>query len=207
MFWLEINVITDIVLPLLFVVLAFALDKYCLKSPDNDTSAISLIKLLLKNPTWEKRTFIEVKKRIGGFDDDHLRRLLLKAGAMRFYSSDKRELWGFPEGNSKQSGTVNFMKDRFIRAVKGQEKLWVIFWIYQILIGLVINAIAVFSVSNLDNAFTFIAISLKFCWFLFCAIGIWQCAFNTDYRFLGYFARVAAVLSVYGLFAPFLNLI
>jgi len=46
------------------------------------------------------RSFARIKERIGGFDDDELRRLLVRAGALRFTSNDgKPELWGLRDRN------------------------------------------------------------------------------------------------------------
>ena len=46
------------------------------------------------------RSFARIKDRIGGFDYDELRRLLVRAGALRFTSNDgKTELWGLRDRN------------------------------------------------------------------------------------------------------------
>jgi hypothetical protein len=39
---------------------------------------------LLENDRWKKRSFEEIEKRLGGFDDNDLRRILVRAGAVRF---------------------------------------------------------------------------------------------------------------------------
>jgi len=49
---------------------------------------------LLKNEKWKKRSFAEIKKRIGGFEDDELRKILVRSGAVKFEASDSAELWG-----------------------------------------------------------------------------------------------------------------
>ncbi len=49
---------------------------------------------LLENPRWQKRSFAEIQKRLGGFEEEDLRRLLVRAGAVRFYGTDGQELWG-----------------------------------------------------------------------------------------------------------------
>jgi hypothetical protein len=50
-------------------------------------------KLLLESPKWSKRSFEEIKKRLSGFEDDELRKILVRAGAVRF-EKDNGELWG-----------------------------------------------------------------------------------------------------------------
>lgn len=60
------------------------------------------IRSLLENEKWGKRSFTEIKKRIGGFCDDELRKLLVRSGAVRFESSnvnDDNELWGLLSRN------------------------------------------------------------------------------------------------------------
>jgi hypothetical protein len=58
--------------------------------------AESVIRKLLLNKAWELRSFDVIKHHIGGFDDDELRQLLVRAGAVRFTAKDK-EMWGLYE--------------------------------------------------------------------------------------------------------------
>ncbi len=51
-------------------------------------------KTLLQNERWKKRSFDEIKKRLGGFGDDDLRKILVRAGAVRFEDLEGKELWG-----------------------------------------------------------------------------------------------------------------
>ena len=57
------------------------------------------IRKLLLHERWEKRSFEEIKRRVGGFGDDELRKLLVRAGAVRFYGKDNVEFWGLIERN------------------------------------------------------------------------------------------------------------
>jgi len=60
----------------------------------------SAVKTLLEQPDWKCRTFETIKKRLGGFDDDELRKLLVRAGAVRAYrDADEAELWGLASRN------------------------------------------------------------------------------------------------------------
>ena len=57
-------------------------------------------KSLLENPQWQKRSFSEIKKRLGGFDEDELKKILVRAGAVRFESKNhSEELWGLISKN------------------------------------------------------------------------------------------------------------
>lgn len=65
------------------------------------------IRQLLQHPQWEQRSFYEIQRRLGGFADDELRRLLVRAGAVAFWSdsgknddSGKNEWWGLRERNA-----------------------------------------------------------------------------------------------------------
>ncbi|MGW2723827.1 hypothetical protein [Streptomyces sp. NPDC001492] len=52
------------------------------------------ISQLLLHQTWPLRSFEKIKHHIGGFTDDELRQLLVRAGAVRFKSDDGEEMWG-----------------------------------------------------------------------------------------------------------------
>lgn len=52
------------------------------------------VKKLLSVEKWKKRSFTEIKSRIGGFDDKELRQLLIRSGAIAFYDSENNEFWG-----------------------------------------------------------------------------------------------------------------
>lgn len=55
---------------------------------------------LLKMRGWRKRTFVEIQRKIGGFSDEALRQLLVRAGAVRFERrEDGAELWGLLDLN------------------------------------------------------------------------------------------------------------
>ena len=52
---------------------------------------------LLQHPKWTVRSFEIIKAHIGGFNDDELRRILVRAGAIRFESKSGYELWALVE--------------------------------------------------------------------------------------------------------------
>ena|SRR5438105_12066552 len=56
--------------------------------------AEQVVKQLLSVDHWRKRSFDEIKKRVGGFDDDELRKILVRSGAVRFRGEEDKELWG-----------------------------------------------------------------------------------------------------------------
>jgi hypothetical protein len=71
--------------------------------------AETAIILLLEHPRWKQRSFTQVSARLGGIHDDELRRLLVRAGAVRFMK-DGDEYWGLLDRNrdalnSRDSGS------------------------------------------------------------------------------------------------------
>jgi hypothetical protein len=64
--------------------------------------AENAIQSLLRRPGWKLRTFDAIKSRLKGFDDDELRKLLVRSGAVTFLrKKDKKELWGLLSLNEK----------------------------------------------------------------------------------------------------------
>lgn len=71
------------------------------KELQTEFMAEKLVRKLLSNKEWKTRSFEEIGKKIGGFEEDELRKLLIRAGAVRFYKKDKtkKELWGLLSRN------------------------------------------------------------------------------------------------------------
>ena len=61
--------------------------------------AETAVKRLLQSPKWKKRTFEEIKKRVAGFEDNELRKVLVRSGAVCFSGQGDRELWGLIKRN------------------------------------------------------------------------------------------------------------
>lgn len=57
------------------------------------------IRSLLLHEDWMLRSFGAIKRRVRGFHDDELRRLLVRAGALAFQAEDGQELWGLKDRN------------------------------------------------------------------------------------------------------------
>lgn len=65
-----------------------------------DFAAEQVANQLLMHPAWQWRSFKTIQHYIGGFEDDELRRVLVRAGAIRsIRSSDGQEVWGLLERN------------------------------------------------------------------------------------------------------------
>lgn len=59
----------------------------------------------LMTTRWRLRSFILIKAHLGGFDDDELRKILVRAGAIRFTSRSGHELWGLLSRNRDLLGS------------------------------------------------------------------------------------------------------
>ncbi|QBZ83027.1 hypothetical protein GHNINEIG_01068 [Hydrogenovibrio crunogenus] len=65
--------------------------------------AEKVAKKLLSEEKWKKRSFSEIKKRLGGFEDDELRKVLVRSGAVRFERNNgTEELWGLISKNKDE---------------------------------------------------------------------------------------------------------
>jgi hypothetical protein len=59
------------------------------------------IRGLLMHSDWTLRSFEEIEKRVRGFDQNELRQLLVRAGAVAFTGKRGEELWGLRDRNSQ----------------------------------------------------------------------------------------------------------
>ena len=55
--------------------------------------AESTVKHFLNHKSFTDRSFETIKKQLGGFEDDELRKILVRAGAIRNYREDGSEWW------------------------------------------------------------------------------------------------------------------
>ena len=58
-----------------------------------DFVAEETAKHFLEHKSYTDRSFETLKKHLGGFDDDELRKILVRAGAVRIYRDDGSEWW------------------------------------------------------------------------------------------------------------------
>ena len=95
------TIIISVLTALITAIATFAIHERKLRAElQTEFMAEQAVKSLHENPQWKKRSLSEIKKRLGGFDDDELRKILVRAGAVRFESKqDKEELWGLLSKN------------------------------------------------------------------------------------------------------------
>ncbi|MCP5362049.1 MAG: hypothetical protein H6908_05395 [Hyphomicrobiales bacterium] len=99
-----------------------------------------------------------------------------------------------------EQGTT--VKGALSRAWNGQERLWKVFWIYGVVVGLVIGFLAGILVLTLFGAeyvpgriINFVILPYK----IWIWVALWRCAFNTNWKILGYVVRVMIALDVIGM--------
>jgi hypothetical protein len=64
-----------------------------------DIASYRAIRKLLEMPDWKLRSFEAIKRHLRGFEDSELRKLLVAAGAVAFYSKSRDEYWGLLKRN------------------------------------------------------------------------------------------------------------
>lgn len=60
-----------------------------------------LVRKLLEHQRWKLRTFTTIKYHVAGFDDNELRRILIRSGALRFEDAMGVEVWGLLDRNQE----------------------------------------------------------------------------------------------------------
>lgn len=94
------TIITAAITAVITGLVTFAIQERKLKTElRTEFMAEEATKALLQNEKWQKRSFEEIEKRLGGFSDDELRKILVRAGAVRFEGSEGEELWGLISRN------------------------------------------------------------------------------------------------------------
>lgn len=98
-----ITIVTAAITALITGLFTFAIHERKLKAEmRTEFMAEEVAKSLLENERWKKRSFDEIKKRLGGFDGDELRKILVRAGAVRFEATEGKELWGLISRNKEE---------------------------------------------------------------------------------------------------------
>jgi hypothetical protein len=75
---------------------------------------------LLQDARWTLRSFDVIRRHIGGFEDEDLRRVLVRSGAIRFESKSGGELWGLLDRNRAKLGVVRLDEDPDLAPTPGR---------------------------------------------------------------------------------------
>ncbi|KID56902.1 hypothetical protein JF50_13520 [Pseudoalteromonas luteoviolacea] len=87
---------------------------------------------------------------------------------------------------------MNVIKNNFT----GKTKLWEVFWVHFIFLSMVLNILTDVMSTIESSAYLFAWMPFVTVWQVWVACGLWQCAFNTKYRFFAYMSRVLSVISI-----------
>lgn len=94
------TIITSILVALITSIATYAIQERKLKTElRTEFMAEQVAKKLLESPKWKMRSFDEIKKRLAGFEDNELRKILVRSGAVRFEGEGGKELWGLINKN------------------------------------------------------------------------------------------------------------
>jgi hypothetical protein len=74
---------------------------------------------LMMDKEWCWRSFKIIKHHLGGFEDDELRKILVRAGAIRVTSSSGEEMWGLLDRNREGIGV-----ERLSPGAEGERYRW-----------------------------------------------------------------------------------
>ena len=74
-------------------------------------SAERVARSLLSDANWRLRSFKVIRHHLGGFEDNELRKILVRCGAIRFMSKSGTELWGLVERNNDRLGVTRVDSD------------------------------------------------------------------------------------------------
>jgi hypothetical protein len=75
-----------------------------------EDSAQRVARALLQE-SWPLRSFKVIRHHLGGFEHEELRKILVRAGAIRFMSKSGVELWGLLDRNRSKLGITRITED------------------------------------------------------------------------------------------------
>ncbi len=83
--------------------------------------------------------------------------------------------------------------------LRGNERLWKVFWIYNFLFGIILNIVleVLDYLAVLSILYLFLIIVIF--WTIWVVTGLWKCAFNVNWKGWGYLTRIFVVLAILGL--------
>jgi hypothetical protein len=106
-----------------------------------------------------------------------------------------------PSAPEQPTAAKGGIKAALGRAWRGQERLWFVFWIYAVVVGIVLQLLVVIAgtagvVGGLGMVIgipLIIAIAAYSVWI---SVSMWRCAWNAKAKFWGYIVRILTVLTL-----------
>ncbi|MFZ5523562.1 MAG: zinc ribbon domain-containing protein [Pseudomonadota bacterium] len=107
------------------------------------------------------------------------------------------------------------MKRYIIRAWNGEERLWIVYWLYNVLGIFLLRLLAAIGVIAITaiNAFIVKAIVgivflvLYIAYFIWAVGSLWKCAFNVKWKGWGYLGRAYVLMFVFALLGIMVSLV
>lgn len=84
----------------------------------------------------------------------------------------------------------------FVSPLRGQQRLWVVFWFYWVLGAFLIDL--VFSLIEGSGMKVRLYLATLCVFVVYVGLALWRCAFNVSQSWLGYVARGLVVLNIAG---------
>lgn len=83
---------------------------------------------------------------------------------------------------------LNRFSESLAASWRGYERLWIVFWIYYIPVGIALQV-------ALENPpiewYVWVPLTLvSLVWLIWVTVSLWRCAYGTDYRILGHLVRL-----------------
>lgn len=87
-------------------------------------------------------------------------------------------------------------ENSILKSWRGNERLWRVFWIYNFILGGLINY-GFTKVGESENLVLLLVYSIfALAYMVWVLVSLWRCAFNANWQIWGYIARVLVVLMV-----------
>ena len=82
------------------------------------------------------------------------------------------------------------------RAWRGEERLWKVFWIYGVLMGIVFGLVGPIARSAFGNIGFIVALVIQVIYWIWLLVAQWRCAFNAEWQIWSYVVRIFVVISL-----------
>jgi hypothetical protein len=82
------------------------------------------------------------------------------------------------------------------RALRGEERLWKVFWIYGVVFSIILAIIGFLVSSGSGSTAGYVVLGIKIIYWIFLCIAQWRCAFNADWKIWGYVVRILLIIGI-----------
>lgn len=90
---------------------------------------------------------------------------------------------------------MNDAKEFIADCWNGRVKLWLVFWIYGLLLGFILELIIEFILPE-NTLGAILGLTIILPWAIWNTVSQWRCAFNTEFEFFGYLVRGLLIIGI-----------